>query len=414
MKHWMKAAARSALCCLLCLALLAPAALGEEYRTLQEGDSGEDVTRLKLAMYWLGYFTSQNVSDQYNKVMVERVKKMQRLNGLEETGVADAALQALVYSGDAVKTDTAPKASPVPTPAPTSIPVKGPEVSPALPPLTAEGFLAPEADSEEFVYENEEDGLWLYISASLSITIRRYWDAQNKNMWLEADILCSPETPLTSYLHYGKNGKSLVGVHPVKLATENQVVLGISDDHFGTRAQGGNCTGIIIRNGQILKQKTYAADKKAFPNLETLAVFQDGSMKTYKSDAHTAQEYLDMGATDVYSFGPVLISEGQLSDHMQQANYYHYREPRMALGMIAPYHYFIVAVNGRTDDCRGVYMNWVAEKMLEKNVVEALNLDGGGTAALVFMGKRLNRTGSSVRNLYSMIGFGTSAQLQAP
>ena len=92
----MKAAARAALCCLLCLALLAPAALGEEYRTLQEGDSGEDVTRLKLAMYWLGYFTSQNVSDQYNKVMVERVKNLQRLNGLEETGVADATLQALV------------------------------------------------------------------------------------------------------------------------------------------------------------------------------------------------------------------------------------------------------------------------------------------------------------------------------
>ena len=44
--------------------------------------------------------------------------------------------------------------------------------------------------------------------------------------------------------------------------------------------------------------------------------------------------------------------------------------------------------------------------MLEKGVVEALNLDGGGTTALVFMGEMLNKSDKSPRSVGSMIGFG--------
>ena len=44
-------------------------------------------------------------------------------------------------------------------------------------------------------------------------------------------------------------------------------------------------------------------------------------------------------------------------------------------------------------ESKGVYFDWLADKMLEKGAVEALNLDGGGTVALVFMGEILNKTG---------------------
>ncbi len=92
------------------------------YRTLKKGMNGKDVQRFKAAMYWLGYFNDKNVSDEYNSVTVERVKMLQRYNGLEETGVADPALQALVFSGSAVKTEKAPKPSKTPKPAETPNP----------------------------------------------------------------------------------------------------------------------------------------------------------------------------------------------------------------------------------------------------------------------------------------------------
>ena len=103
-----------------------PAAANETnasgYRTLEYGMVGKDVQLFKIAMYWLGYFKDKNVSDLYNSLTVERVKLLQKNNGLEETGIADPALQELVFSGNAVKTNTAPRPSKTPKPSDTPKP----------------------------------------------------------------------------------------------------------------------------------------------------------------------------------------------------------------------------------------------------------------------------------------------------
>ena len=185
---------------LVCAFAFALAQEQEEYRTLEIGCRGEDVTRLKKAMYWLGYFTSDKVSDEYNDVTARRVILFQQNNGLEETGIATPEMQQLLYSGTAIGTDTAPTPSPVPTPAPTPV---CPAVTPGdLPQLDESGFLPADSPTEEYVYANEEDGQWIYISKDLSITIRRYWDKLNKNMWFEGDIRCSPEEPLKTYVEH--------------------------------------------------------------------------------------------------------------------------------------------------------------------------------------------------------------------
>ena len=395
---------------LLFVAILGVSALAEsEYRTLKKGDEGKDVLALKKAMYWLGYFTTENVSDQYNGTTVERVMMLQKNNGMEETGIATPELQELVFSGNAVKTDTAPKASPVPTPSPTPIPPKGPEATPSMPPLTEEGFLAEEAGMEEFVYINEADGRWIYITSSISIDLKRYTDVENTLVWFEGDIHTTDETPMTAYLS-NPDGKypGKAYANPMTLARENQVVLAITDDHFGDRWNGGVRPGVIVRNGKIIHDNTFKDGQGKFPNLEVLAVFQDGSMKTFKSDAHTAQEYIDMGVVNTYAFGPILVENGQLSEYMLRDEYYTFREPRCSIGMIEPHHYFLLVAKGRTSDSKGVYLTWLADKMLEKGVVEGFNLDGGGTAALMFMGKMLNKSTNTVRATTSITGFGNS------
>ena len=410
-KRWL-----AAILCLLLLAGLGASALGEEYTTLEPGMKGTDVKRLKVAMYWLGYFKTADVSDSYNDVMVERVKQLQRNNGLEETGIADPALQELVFSGNAVKTATAPKPSPVP---PTPIPVVSPQTTPQPPALTEAGFLSPDSGMEEYVYENEADGLWVYISRDLAVDLRRYTDVENATVWFEADIHCSPEAPLTSFLTQpypaGKEVKSVKMRYPQELARENKVVLAFTDDQFGDRINGGSKPGVIVRNGQIIVDNTVEKDK--FPNLQVLAVFRDGSMKAFGSTAHTAQEYVDMGAMTTYAFGPILVTDGHLGDYMLRDEYYTYREPRCAIGMIEPYHYMLIVVKGRFNYSNGQYfagqyMTWVADKMLEKGVVEALNLDGGGTTALMFMGKLIRISDNETRHVSGISGFGYSEQVR--
>lgn len=42
-------------------------------------------------------------------------------------------------------------------------------------------------------------------------------------------------------------------------------------------------------------------------------MLEDGSWRVFHSDEHSAQEYLDMGAVDVFSFGPYLIRDGEIN-----------------------------------------------------------------------------------------------------
>lgn len=81
--------------------------------------------------------------------------------------------------------------------------------------------------------------------------------------------------------------------------------------------------------------------------------------------------------------------------------------------MIEPYHYVALFVEGRIKQSGGVPVQWLAERMAELSAVEAINLDGGKTSCLLFMGTKISianpdglvRDGRSVSG---MIGLGES------
>ena len=133
-------------------------------------------------------------------------------------------------------------------------------------------------------------------------------------------------------------------------------------------------------------------------------------MKAYVSDAMTAEEYLEKGAVHVFAFGPWLISGGEINPALLNEKYYPAKEPRIAIGMIEPYHYIIVAHAGRPKESyEGAKLRWMAEKMKELGCTEALNLDGGDTVALAFNNKVIihgNMKAKKLRNLGSLIAFG--------
>ena len=137
-------------------------------------------------------------------------------------------------------------------------------------------------------------------------------------------------------------------------------------------------------------------------------------MQTFSSQEHTGEEYLAMGAQTVLSFGPWLVQKGETNPLC--AKHFTTREPRTAIGMIAPYHYIVISVEGRVKQSRGVGMQWLAEQMKALGAQEAINLDGGKTTSLVFMGKSLksnNPTGKPLkrRSVSGMITLGTSDKI---
>ena len=56
---------------------------------------------------------------------------------------------------------------------------------PETPPRDGEGFLAQEG---EFVHEDDEAGLWIYLSPTLQVEIRRQQDTRVPLVWFETDI----------------------------------------------------------------------------------------------------------------------------------------------------------------------------------------------------------------------------------
>ena len=380
----------------LLLCLLWAVSTAEGTGTLSVGDKGKEVTELKNRLKELRYITDSRITGKYTEKTEKAVREFQHENGLPETGQADEATRKALFSEAAVPRPR-PTMKPLATPAPTPVP-DWPERDP-------EGFLE---DEGEYVYENDREGLWIYLSRTLQVIITARRDSSIPLEWFETEIRTRGDeafyTVQTDPEHPGKKFR-----YPYAIAREAGSVLAFSDDFFATRMEEKQTVGIIIRNGQIIRRDTNSKRGHHLPNLDMMAQYPDGRLAVYRCNEMTAEELLAAGAVNVFSFGPILIRDGEIDELVYQA--YKSIEPRHALGMIEPGHYLLLSVQGRTKESKGTVLQRMAEMMKERGVQQALNLDGGNTMALVFRGRMLNKLAvykkkKFVRSVTSIIGIG--------
>ena len=308
---------------------------------------------------------------------------------------------------------TTPTTTAVPTATPT------PVQDETTPSVTVVATAEPTAEDQttETIVEDYDQGYWFYenVSQGVRIEIHRFVDTEKKILWYEADLQCSADSPLKFYnANEESPGKGFA--YPERVMRTQQAVFGINDDQFGHRMYNHEKVGIVIRNGKIIGNATRKNGNVAWPTLDTAAFFADGSMRVFQSQEYTGEEYLEMGAQNVLSFGPWLVRDGEINPMF--IKHFRIREPRSAIGMITPYHYVVISVEGRVKQSRGVGMQWLGERMQALGATEAFNLDGGKTCAIVFMGKKLQisnpegivRNGRSVSG---MIGLVVSDQVPA-
>ena len=113
---------------------------------------------------------------------------------------------------------------------------------------------------------------------------------------------------------------------------------------------------------------------------------------------------------DALHAGPVLISNGEIDLNIEDEVFFNTPvagvQPRSAIGYTKDQHLVLMVVDGRQAESRGVYLEELALMMSEFNCFEALNLDGGGSSAMVADSRLLNRPlGRTVqREVMSAIG----------
>ena len=285
----------------------------------------------------------------------------------------------------------------------------------------------------EFVFEDADAGLWAYLSPTLQVEIIRYegrWDNLNQ-LWFVADVKFDPtvesfmshkwyQEDVTGMDVLGKLQKNGVtrgdfkdqAIWPKTLAQADRMVLAVNGDFYLGRVDAKQAIGNILRQGTVLydvnPNKTLS-----FPDLDSAAFFPDGSMKVFDKTETTATEQQAQGARDMVSFGPWLVRNGELRNYT--GNYYDHRDPRLAIGMVEPGHYVIIDGEGHIpkNGPQGLTLNELGALLYYHGANEAINMDGGNTSVLIFMGEKLNRTGkvtviTTPRNQNELFGVGKS------
>ena len=361
-----------------------------------EGSKGPEVRKLKERLQELRYIEDGSLTAKYTEKTTEAVKTFQERNGLIPTGEVDTETWDRLFSENAVKL---PHATLKPlhagaTPAP-----------PAWPERDEEGFLSGEG---EFLHEDDKGGLWVYLNQRLQVRVERKEDSSIPLIWFETEIRTRDgegfQTVMTDPERPGKKFQ-----YPYIISRDEGFVLGFSDDFFATRMADKETVGIIIRNGKIVSRDTHSRSGHHLPNLDMMAQYPDGRLEVYECGELSAETLLERGAVNVFSFGPILIRDGEINEMVYR--YFRDTEPRQALGMVEPGHYYLISVQGRMKQSKGTMLQRVAEMLKEKGVTQALNLDGGNTMALVFRGRMLNKLATYkkkkfVRTVTSLIGIG--------
>ncbi len=312
-----------------------------------------------------------------------------------------------------------PESTPIPPPLPaaTPLPAEGPPPFEARPPLDGQGFLSASNAEEEFIFTDEKLGRWIYLSADLRVDIRRF-SARVKGrglVWYLADILFRGEQAFRAVSADPANPSRALS-RPEAIAADNRLVYAQNGDLFSWRLFNKERTGLIIRDGKVLHENTYTHAVAKIPPLDELALFPDGHVEMRVPGELDAQGYLDRGAADVLAFGPILFRDGVTDSRLEES--FTHLEPRSAIGVVGPGHFTGIMVEGRNMRSAGSGLRFVADRLLEAGCHEAFTLDGGQTAAMVFMGKNVMDPGTyngfhNTRRQQDVIGIGRSDAVKA-
>lgn len=216
-----------------------------------------------------------------------------------------------------------------------------------------------------------------YESEDIAINITTKYEYDTK-IYI-ADVTVSDVSFLRAGLANGVFGRNIKETTS-DIAKENNAIFAINGDFYGFRYSGP-----VIRNGVL-----YRSNKRSGSN-DVLAVYNDGSFVTMKEENVDAQNLLDSGVLQLFSFGPTLVDNGQISvSANQEVEQSMNSNPRTAIGMISPLHYVFVVSDGRTSESAGLSLAQLAAVMQDAGCQCAYNLDGGGSSTMWFMGDVVN------------------------
>jgi exopolysaccharide biosynthesis protein len=226
---------------------------------------------------------------------------------------------------------------------------------------------------------------WSYEDENQTIEIRKVQAGSGSEAvtYYVADVIFHETANLDTAFAKNAFGTNIIE-DTSTIAANNNAVFAINGDYYGFRSDG-----VIIRNGTLFRDK---------PARQGLALFGDGTLEAYDEEELTSDSLLANGVTDTFSFGPALVTDGEIAGDFSSVridkNFGNRSigaaNPRTGIGMVEPGHLLFIVVDGRSSESRGMTLTEFAELFEELGATEAYNLDGGGSSTMYFMGRVVN------------------------
>lgn len=220
-----------------------------------------------------------------------------------------------------------------------------------------------------------------YSSPNVSITLETVTAGEGDDIvaYHVADIYIGSMDCFTTYT--ANNEMRYFGTQDVMAMEEAaEAILAVSGDFLTYQK-----SGFLMRNGEI-----YVSDSN---NNSLCVLFEDGTMETYDGRDYNIDEIMERGAVQVWSFGPNLLDEdGKVRSSYNVSTAVSYTNPRSAIGYYEPGHYCFVVVDGRQKGySMGMTIPELAAVFEELGCASAYNLDGGGSAVMVYNHERYSQ-----------------------
>lgn len=202
-----------------------------------------------------------------------------------------------------------------------------------------------------------------------------------------AEVLLSSPAHLQTALAQQTYGKNITDTTS-DIASQAGAILAVNGDYYSARS------GYVLKNGVLYRSS--AARRQ-----EDLVIDSEGNFSIITESDISAQELLHGGAQQLLSFGPALVINGEIAvtEDEEVSSKSMLSNPRTAIAQIGPLHYLFVVSDGRTDESAGLTLYEMAEFLSSLGAVTAYNLDGGGSATMVFDGRVINNPTTNGRSI---------------
>ena len=169
-----------------------------------------------------------------------------------------------------------------------------------------------------------------------------------------------------------------VGGSTSDIAKDNKAIAAINGGGFNDNS-AAFATGILMSEGNLISNDS--------SNVKTsvMGITKEGVLIVGN---HNLEQLKSLGVTEAISFGPCIVAEGvgQISgDGAQGVN------PRTAIGQKKDGTIILLVIDGRQGLKVGATLKEVQNIMLERDVYNATNLDGGSSSTMYYNGSLINK-----------------------